>query len=321
MPVNDGTYLGWPFVNHAMEIRGTQVDRGPGRATIVYPRRKFTYVVEFVINKTAISMFTTDLGIHLQNGRLYATLKSIDHPKPRLRSETLRSYNKNVIIPTKMEYDACTMSFHDDNSSVAAALWREYRAFYQYEGGLGSADGDTNVRDFRSGNPLTGSDVRGSMEVNPSMGMKMRAGGARHFFESIYIYDLGADPDSVNVYLFMYPVINSLEHDGLDYEDRSGQVSMSMSFDYEGYYHLVGMNNGLYRHVLEQYLGFAPASASPRVPGHARMTGALPSVNGISTNALLGGPIEAVGNLIEDPLSFVTEFTGEVGDPLSFIRG
>lgn len=280
MAVNDGSLLGWPFVNHGMEVRGTQTERGRGRSTIVYPRQKFTFVVEFTINPRALdtNRLQTNLRQFLQNGRLYATLRAIDHPKPNMVTEKLRSYNKYVILPTKFEYQPATMKFHDDNSSIASALWKEIRAFYHYEGSIGSnairsgAITQTQRNEFRQGSMLTGGSVRTGMETRPSLGMRIKDNDGRHFFDAITIYDLGSDPDSINIYSFTYPVVTNMDHDGLDYEDRDGQMGMSMTFDYESYYQLVGVNNAQVHQMLEQYLGFSPSSVSPSVDGHVRMS-------------------------------------------------
>lgn len=277
MPVNDGTFLGWPHVNHAMEIRGTQTPRGSGRSTIVYPRAKFTYVVEFNINPRALTAgrAETNLETFLKNGRLYATLRSIDHPKVTFATETLRSYNKRVILPTRTDYPSATMSFHDDNSSTAVALWKEIRAFYHYEGRIGKsalAGGSPTrslVEEYRIASDLTGGNVR-SVGNRPSLGMRLKEDDARHFFDSINIYDLGADPSSVNVYSFIYPFVTNYDHEALDYEDSS-PMGLSMTFDYESYYQLVGVNNAQFHQIIEQYLGFRPLATSPTVPGHASM--------------------------------------------------
>lgn len=279
MAVNDNptSGRGWPFVNHGMEVRGTQTPRGPSRQTIVYPRTKFTFVVEMVINPRALdpNRMETNLANFLNNGRLYATIRAVDHPKPNMAFEKLRSYNKNVLLPTKMEYPPATITFHDDNSSIAAALWKEYRAFYQYEGRIGkTGSSETNlINEYRQSNDMVGDNVRSKMGVHPSMGMRLRESDSRHFFDSIIVYDLGADPDSVNVYSYLYPMITGLEHDPLDYEDGSGLVGMSMSFEYEGYYQLVGLNNRPFHEDIERYLGTRPITTSSSVKGHAIQTG------------------------------------------------
>jgi hypothetical protein len=285
MPVNDGTLSGWPFVNFGMATRGTQTTTGPGRAAIVYPRRKFTFLVEFYINPNVLAQnrVQTDLQQHIQNGRLLATLRSIDHPKTTMVTETLRSYNKKVILQTKTDYQPATMAFHDDNTSIATALWREYRSYYQGEGTLGSTSvrsgnvNNLNLSEFRSGNGLVGGAVRTEMENRPSLGVTLKQDTGRHFFDAIRVYDLGSDPDSVNVYTFIHPVVTSMDHDNLDYEERTGNLGLSMTFDYEGYYHLVGLNNAPFHDVIEQQLGFRPITNAPRVSGHAHMLSSQPN--------------------------------------------
>jgi len=277
--VNDGTGKGWPFHNHAMDVRGTQSPRGPSRQTIVYPRSKFTFVVEFFVNSYALKpdRMQTNLAELLNNGRIYAPLRSIDHPQVSINIETLRSNNKKVLVPTRVDYTAASMGFHDDNSSIVMALWREYRAFYQHEGTLGTTGvqngtpARTSIDEFRNGNDLYGSDVRAEQETRPSLGMTLRANDGRHFFDAIRVYDLGADPDSVNVYTYINPMITSIAHDTLNYEDRAGQPGVTFSFEYEGYYHLTGINNSNFHDAIYTQLHTAADSTPYSVDGHANM--------------------------------------------------
>lgn len=301
MPVNFGNYQGWPHVNHAMETRGTQTATGSARSTIIYPRRKYTFLVEFQFNYRAVAQdrFQTNLLDYIQNGKLYASLRSIDHPRMSFKTEKLNSYNKKVIIPTGTEYAPATVSFHDDNASIIAALWKEYRRFYQYEGQIGDenfqATGNTMslLDEFRAGNELIGSEVRNNMNTRPSMGLRMREDDGRHFFDAITIYDLGADPDSVNVYTFMNPMITQMDHEGLDYYDRGGLVGWNMQFDYEGYYQVLGINNSRFTGILQQQLNRSAYPNLTNVPGHVKMkeagtaTGSY-KARGTDTNALDG---------------------------------
>ena len=314
MVVNIGTENGWPHTNFGMEMRGTQTSDRGRRQSIVYPRRKFTFLVEFFINDHALipAGLSTDLPKHIRNGRLLTTLRSIDHPKNTMATETLNSYNKKVIIPNKMEYQSSSMTFHDDNSSVAMALWREYRAFYQYEGRIGKKTVDAGqpnniaLNEFRTGKHLVGDEVRSGYDSLPSLGMTLKPNDGRHFFDAIRIYDLGADPDSVNVYTYFHPVITTLDHDNLDYEDRDGVVGVSMSFDYEGYYHLVGLNNAAFTEVIESQLGVRPNGNSGRVEGHAVMEGL--------TNPDVFDPDKGEGFAV-DSGSLVDSLTGVIGTP------
>lgn len=277
MAVNDGGFKGWPFINHAMELRGTQTPTGPERQTIVYPRRKFTYLVEFRINPLALQAehMQTNVLQYLKNGRFYASLRSIEHPKVTFKTETLRSYNKYVKVKTATEFQPVTMTFHDDNSSLVMALWKEYMSFYSHAGDIGRGTianpQSSQSNEFRSGNALTGEEIRSSMDLHPSVGMTLRPNSKRHFFDEIVIYDLGADPDSVNVYYFVNPVVTGMSQDGLDYFDRSGFVGVTWNLEYENYYYNVGVNSSGIREVIESVLGFAPDAPAFRVDGHAQM--------------------------------------------------
>lgn len=285
MPVNDGTLNGWPFVNHAMELRGTSTPRGTGRNTIVYPRRKYTYLVEFQINPYALiqDQMQTNLLEHLKSGRLYASLKTIDHPKTNYKVQTFRSYNKYVKVATATEFPPASMSFHDDNSSIVMALWKEYDTFYRYAGDVGrgilaTSNPQANQNnEFRAGNALTGETMRTSMESRPSVGMTLRPNTKRHFFDNIVIYDLGADGDSINIYSYVHPVITVFDHENLDYFDRAGMVSINITFEYENHYCVLGQNAANLDEVIRSYLGFAPVS--PPIPGQGHTLMNLPSQN------------------------------------------
>jgi len=279
MAVNDGSFFGWPFVNHAMELRGTQTTTGPGRASMVLPRFKFTYLVEFQINEEALTpgFSQTDLRNHIQNGRLYASLKRIDLPKTNLKTETLRSYNKFVKIHTTPEFGAFRMQFHDDNTSMAMALWKEYLAFYRNAGDVGrgvviSQNRRLNQNNqFRSQNDLTGTEVRRDMDIHPSIGMTLRPYYKRHFFENITIYDLGSEPDSVNVFRYVNPVIVQTDLDNLDYFDRTGQREVRFTLEPENMYMAVGQNNSVLSPIILQILGISRPVPTLPVRGHVTM--------------------------------------------------
>ena len=115
---------GWPFVNYASDERNFNSAPGGARSnTLSIPRMKFTYLVEFQINQRALANPITNIGEFIHgNGKLYTHLKSLDHPKPQMKMETLRSYNKWIKVPTTIEFPPATMAFHDDSTSVVSAL-------------------------------------------------------------------------------------------------------------------------------------------------------------------------------------------------------
>jgi hypothetical protein len=275
---------GWPFVNYASDERNFNSAPGGARSnTLSLPRMKFTYLVEFQINQRALANPVTNIGEFIQNnGKLYTHLRSLDHPKPQMKMETLRSYNKWIKIPTTIEFSPASMTFHDDSTSVVSALWKEHTHFYSHLGtvgedisGIGSLsriDGNNEINSYQFTHILTGEEVRSKMGQRPSLGMKLKANDMRHFFESIVIYDLGTEPDGVNVYWFHHPVITGWDHDNVDKEDRTGNIGVTANFEYESYYFTVGQNRGRIRGFIEAMLGNFPEGdlATQRKDGIAR---------------------------------------------------
>jgi len=273
---------GWPFRNHAQELRRTR----SLSAHMILPRRKFTYVVEFRIDEDWLKsgLMITNLRSRgfIGNGSLYIPVKAVDHPQVNFAVETLRSANRYVKVPTRMEYQPATITFDDDTTSLIAALRKEYINFYHYAGDIGQSLGvgptpleGASARDeyqYEAGSmtATVGDDNRSRMSVHPSIGLKMRRNCAKHFFQEIVVYDLGQHPDSVNVYFFYHPVATQWTHDNLDVEDRGGKVGIGLQFEYEGYYDLIGQNNGKVAGILNQIFGISVAPA-PRTDDHATM--------------------------------------------------
>jgi len=277
-----GELPGFPFVNYASE----RVNVRP----MIIPRVKYTYGVQFNINPDALldGIAITNISKFLSgNGYLYQQLKRIDHPKPAFAVETLRSYNKYVKLPTKMEFPPASMTFDDDATSITTALLKEYINFYSYSGNVGSqlvqegntsSVGPTPPPNFNSSfadtafsfdqsnvgyNHLIANSAtdqpRQHMNLRPSMGLKLKANHKRHFFDSIIIYDLGIDPNSVNIYYFYKPVITTIDHAGLDTEDRTSKVEITMNFEYENYYFAIGRNRLEVADAIELLTGVRPS--------------------------------------------------------------
>ncbi len=250
---------GWPFVNYAQEERNLQSAPGNSASALSIPRFKFTWLVEFTLSPRALDNPVTNLGDFINDGgRLYTHLLSIDHPSPTTKIEKLRSYNKWIIIPTQIEYPQATMTFHDDSTSVVQALWKEHLNFYTHQATIGDTisglEVNTNLggstresNSYQYTDDLTatdGGEMRSSMGRRPSLGMRLKPNDGRHFFETIKIADLGTEPDGINVYFYHRPMITGWAHDNLDKEDRTGNVRVTATFDYEGYYYTIGQNRG-----------------------------------------------------------------------------
>ncbi len=273
---------GWPVVNYAQEERNFQTSHNQRSGALSIPRFKFTWLVEFAINPRVWENPVTNLREFLCNGKLYTHLLTLDHPSPTIRTEKLRSYNKWINVPVQVEFPSATMTFHDDSTSVVQALWKENLNFYTHLAQVGdsiSGEGvNSNLSSTQETNSygfthiLTGEEQRAKMEERPSLGMKLKPNDMRHFFEYIAIYDLGTEPDSINVYWYHKPMITGWQHDNLDKEDRTGNVRVSASFDYESYYFTIGQNRGRLADYIQTILGATPdnITSAPRKDGIGR---------------------------------------------------
>ncbi len=277
---------GWPVVNYAQEERNLQNSPDARSGALSIPRFKFTWLVEFQLNPRVMDNPITNLREFItDNGKLYTHLISIDHPSPTIATETIRSYNKWINVPTRVDYPDASMTFHDDSTSVVMALWKEHLNFYSHQATIGDTISgiDTNsnlgssqeVNSFQFTDDLTatdGGEMRSKMGTRPSLGMRLKPNDGRHFFESIIIYDLGTEPDAVNAYWFHHPMITGWSHDNLDKEDRTGNVRVSASFNYEGYYFTIGQNRGRLADYIRHILGAVPGNiaTAPRKDGIAR---------------------------------------------------
>ena len=267
----DSPAPGWPFVNYAQRDRNLNTDSRP----LSIPRFKFTYLVEFQLNPEVVRNPVTNINEFERNGRIYTHLKTIDYPRATHVYETLRSYNKYIKIPMKAEYPAASMTFDDDSTSIIQTLWKEYENFYTHAGSIGdnlsagtvSNLGATNdANSFQLSDILVGEEVRANMDTRPSLGMKLKANDQRHFFEAITIYDLGTEPQGINVHWFHRPVFTSWEHVALEKEDRTGKVEITVPFEYEGYYFAVGQNRGRIRDFMSRVLDFVPPTDVDFIP-------------------------------------------------------
>ena len=273
--------LGWPDVNYAQNDRGFLSGTAQNDVPLSIPRFKFTWLAEFQLNSRVVENPTTNISEFINNGKIYVHLISIDHPKPQINTERLRSYNKWILVPTRVDFPAANMTFHDDSTSVVQALWKEHLNFYSHLGQVGqeifSQGVNTNLSGAKASgsyqeddSTLTGADIRANIGTRPSLGMRLKANDMRHFFENIVIYDLGTDPDGINIYWYNKPIITAWDHDPLDKEDRTGNVRVSANFEYESYYFTHGQNRGRISQYIERILDRAPPPSEPRKSGIAR---------------------------------------------------
>jgi hypothetical protein len=249
---------GFPVVNFAASLRNVNTPAGINpRIALALPRPKYTFLIEMQLNPYALINAQTNVSDFLSNGQIYGQLKSIDYPKPKFEIETLRSYNRWRKFYKRVHYDAATLVWHDDSTSMVTALMKEYMNFYHETGSigtLGSGGAATDDAQMNTEAAQIGDGVRTSMNTRQSLGQKLRPQSMRHFFDYITIYDLGTEPTSVNTHTFHRPIVTSFEHDNLDWYSTE-LVTTPWTLEYENYYFTIGQSADDFSNIFDLVLG------------------------------------------------------------------
>jgi len=269
---------GWPFVNHATNLRLFNSVSRTGAETgvpMAIPRYRFTWLAEFVPNDTGSITNLPELG--LRQGHLYTHLKTVGLPNPTFKTETLNSYNRRYKVQTKMEMPQFSMIFHDDSTSFAMALVKELVNHANHVGDIGNGpvnDLNKNINQglaqYQAG--TTGVETfinpdRSELAKRPSLGMRIQD-CSRTWLSHVIIYDLGTEPDSINVYIYHNPMLVGLDHTPLDMYDRTSFGEVNLTFEYENYYFMIGQPHAQVRDFVSRVLGVeAPAYRSSNIHG------------------------------------------------------
>jgi hypothetical protein len=283
-----------PAMNHATQLFNTGVaprtsfninaTSNMRRGAEATPRFKNTWLVEFRLNRNWKS-FSTNVMQFINNGRIYAHVQKIDHPKVSFELGKLRSYNRTRLFPMKMEMPPASMTFFNDATSMISALTKDMISFYSYMGEIGTLGSDNGLKisgtDQILGPKFDGNDARTEMAKRPSLGIRLRPNSQRHFFDQIVIYDLGTEPDSMDVHVFQRPFVTSIDGDAYDYQDTNGLLTYTMQFESEGYYSLIGVNNRVAAGQMQATFGFA--AIAPGSDGHAVMGRGTPANPSLQT--------------------------------------
>lgn len=103
------------------------------------PKQSFLFYVVLNVNQsignTLYSMFggsTSNPSSQSLNEQYEAGLmvKRIDLPKFTINTKTYNAYNRKNIVTNTIQYDAITVTFHDDAADVVTRFWNDYYTYY-----------------------------------------------------------------------------------------------------------------------------------------------------------------------------------------------
>ena len=111
------------------------------------PKTKYMYHVRFEPNDEVGNSATSN--VFKFQKELGVLVKSADLPSFRASVENKQQYNRKKIVQTRVDYQDCTIAFHDDNTGITRALLEEYYRYYFVDGNktTNGVDGAYGARD------------------------------------------------------------------------------------------------------------------------------------------------------------------------------
>ena len=267
------------------------------------PKTKYMYHVRFDPNDEIGNSATSNV-FRFQK-ELGVLVKSADLPSFRASVENKQQYNRKKNVQTRVDYQDCRISFHDDSTGVTRALLEEYYRYYFQDANktTNGVDGAFGARDkYFKRVPSYGLD---NDKRNP-------------FFKSITIYQLSRR--NWVAYTLVNPLLTAWDHGGVDSTD-GGFNENTISVAYEAVQYTSGTVAG------DTPAGFADASVgydvtpsplgyldSAMIPGNGEKE-LLPAVVGLGTSALLN---KAFGNSNSPSKNILKQVTtGVIGGVVS----
>lgn len=124
---------GGPNMKSYQHATKLYVDGGYARA----PKFNHLYFVGFNINDGVVRDRSW-----LQSGvnEVGLLVKSASLPKFKISTEQMNQYNRKTLVQTKLNYEAVSMEFHDDNSEITNGLWKNYYRYYYTDSIYGGKD-------------------------------------------------------------------------------------------------------------------------------------------------------------------------------------
>lgn len=283
-------------------IRGFSGPNGHNDQPISQPRLAYTFVLAFNFNADA-SIGNMDVS-GIKSGKFFTSVKSITRPSFEFETEKLRSYNTYYNIQKKIQYKDVQLVLYDDSTSFVQGLIKAYRAYYSYSGNKTSDKSDINRYGLDTAATASTGDAPYGNRLNsglPSLGMRIQA---QPFFDNIKIFDLGSEPNSLNIYTLIHPKITTVEMGTLDYSANTLQ-EVTLGLNYEDYNEEIGV--GL-KEALAANNFFGDNQISSETISYDTRSGTFD--NGTSENLAAGTIASPVANQFTTPSNITTGATG-----------
>jgi hypothetical protein len=272
------------------------------------PRNKFLFHVYFDIN-TQIPAVRAVFGPDVSSIGLL--VKTIQLPNYQVSVDTMNQYNRKRLIQSKIEYQPCTVEFHDDAGDLIRNMWYNYFAYYYKDpsqkysgianqnGSMGPVEGfpngfDYNARDIY--NPTRTVNDWGYVGESytdgspPPQGTVSTGASKPPFFRDIRIY--GFNQHKFATYVLINPMITDWTGDTYDYSQGDGIMSNRMTIRYETVKYFSGAVGTVRPDT--NAIGFGDPSYYDNVRSGLARPGSVSSILG------QGGLVDAGLGIVED---------------------
>ena len=270
------------------------------------PKLKFLFHTYFDVNPAAYE-FDKDTSTGQNFGLL---VRDIKLPSFTIQTAQLNQYNRKRIVQTKIKYDNITISFHDDNSSLATKLWAAYYTYYfkdgtnpqvVFAGNKGSPKGlDLGTSSTFSKSPVVDYNSRtaytSAVGENPGWGyvgetsVPSISGSPvkEPFFKNVTVF--GFHQKNFIAYTLINPIITNFAHDTYNYDEAGGTMKNTMTLDYETVVYNEGSIDG--RNPSAIVTGFGDQSTYDRTLSPIAKPGSNATILG------QGGLVAAAGGVV-----------------------
>jgi hypothetical protein len=211
------------------------------------PRLKFLYHVFFNINTGSIPQ----LGKAYSSGTVETIglmVKSIDLPKYKINTSVMNQYNRKRVVQSKLNYEPCRFTLHDDQADLIRNLWYNYLTYYYKDptqkynnvpnqsGTVGETAGESNgfnynVSDIYSQTLQTANWGFVGESYTDGTNAATNSNGKPPFFRDITIYALSQKKFAS--WVLINPLISSWNGDSFDYSDGAGTMKDDVTVEYE----------------------------------------------------------------------------------------
>ena len=254
------------------------------------PKVGFLYFVNFNINTENIR----DARWKADGAKYVGMLvKKIDMPRFKITTETLNQYNRKTVVQTKINYENINLDFHDDNSNITTALWKNYYRYY-YTDSVYGGDADPSEKGNTTGDlrfPAAFKDTKYSTKDNI---YGFDSFQNTPFFKSIDIYVM--HQHKFTQVTLINPIVTEWSHDNLDQNESGKILGSKMQLAYEDVLYSSG---SITKTTPTGYQAFYDNAKSPLA------VGGNGSSSIFGSNGILAGAANILGANPQSPLDYL----------------